>query len=266
LPYGDESLLFYHPAIWWISKTIRSEREQCCDDFVVATTGNAFAYAAALSTLEENRSRIGDLAMAATGGTLMKRIHRLLNHPVGPGKMPAAAPLVLICAGLMIFIGASLVVAWPSHSVRVEPRKAAPIPQPPAPSALPIETRQGPAGGPALSSALQNWLEQDVVYIITPQERTAFEALRTDQERARFIEQFWERRDPTPGTPENEFKDEHYRRIVYTNQRFTTLTTPGWKSDRGRIYIMWGPPDDRVCTFTARARFFGGRLHQRLIG
>jgi GWxTD domain-containing protein len=69
--------------------------------------------------------------------------------------------------------------------------------------------------------------------------------LQTDAEREHFIEQFWQRRDPTPGTPRNEFKEEHYRRIAFANDRFrTTAGIPGWKTDRGRIYITFGPPDE----------------------
>ena len=83
-----------------------------------------------------------------------------------------------------------------------------------------------------------------MVYIITDQERAAFKRLKTDEERERFREQFWQRRDPTPGTPENEFKTEHYRRIELANRRFGRVDIPGWKTDRGRIYIIYGPPDE----------------------
>jgi GWxTD domain-containing protein len=93
-----------------------------------------------------------------------------------------------------------------------------------------------------LSGTYKKWLNQDVVYIITPEEKTAFKALSNDEERDAFIEQFWLRRDPTPDTPENEFKEEHYRRIAYANEHFAA-GIPGWKTDRGRIYIMWGPAD-----------------------
>ena len=92
-------------------------------------------------------------------------------------------------------------------------------------------------------SANQKWLNEDVVYIIADQERRAFQALGTDAERERFIEQFWLRRDPTPDTAENEFKEEHYRRIAYANQHFAA-SVPGWRTDRGRIYIVYGPPDE----------------------
>jgi GWxTD domain-containing protein len=89
---------------------------------------------------------------------------------------------------------------------------------------------------------LKKWLEQDVLYIITDEEKAAFKRLTTDDERYQFIEQFWLRRDPSADTIENETRDEHYRRIAYSNERFAS-GKPGWKTDRGRIYITWGPPD-----------------------
>src|SRR5215470_15794727 len=92
-------------------------------------------------------------------------------------------------------------------------------------------------------SVYKNWIEQDVVYIITDEERRAFKALKTDEERDKFIEGFWLRRDPDPDTPENEYKDQYYERIQYANERFSS-GIPGWKTDRGRIYIMYGKPDE----------------------
>ncbi|MGC1685325.1 MAG: GWxTD domain-containing protein [Candidatus Acidiferrales bacterium] len=94
-----------------------------------------------------------------------------------------------------------------------------------------------------LASPYKKWLEEDVVYIITPEERGAFLRLQTNEEREQFIEQFWLRRNPDPDSPENTFKEEHYRRIAYTNEHYAS-GIPGWKTDRGRIYIMWGPPDE----------------------
>jgi GWxTD domain-containing protein len=88
----------------------------------------------------------------------------------------------------------------------------------------------------------KNWLREDVVYIITDQERADFKNLMTDQQRDEFVIAFWERRNPTPGAPENKFKEEHYRRLAYANQHFAS-GMPGWRTDRGRIYIMFGPPD-----------------------
>jgi GWxTD domain-containing protein len=94
-----------------------------------------------------------------------------------------------------------------------------------------------------LETPWKKWLNEDVTYIITDEERKAFKQMNTDEEREQFVEQFWLRRDPTPDTVENEFKEEHYRRIAYANERYAS-GIPGWKSDRGRIYITFGPPDE----------------------
>jgi GWxTD domain-containing protein len=94
-----------------------------------------------------------------------------------------------------------------------------------------------------LETPYKKWLNEEVVYIITDEERKAFSRLQTDEERQEFIEQFWLRRDPTPDTEENEFREEHYRRIAYANDRFAS-GIPGWKTDRGRIYIQFGPADE----------------------
>jgi GWxTD domain-containing protein len=94
-----------------------------------------------------------------------------------------------------------------------------------------------------LDTPYKKWLDEDVTYIITPEERSAFLRLQTNEEREQFIEQFWLRRNPDPDSPENTFKEEHYRRIAYANEHFAS-GIPGWKTDRGRIYIMWGPADE----------------------
>jgi GWxTD domain-containing protein len=94
-----------------------------------------------------------------------------------------------------------------------------------------------------LETPYRKWLNEDVAYIITDEERAAFKKLQTDEEREQFIEQFWLRRDPTPDSVENEFKEEHYRRIAYANEHYAS-GIPGWKTDRGRIYITFGPPDE----------------------
>ncbi len=88
------------------------------------------------------------------------------------------------------------------------------------------------------------WIDEDVAYITTPPERARFLALTTDQQREAFIEQFWRDRDPTPGTARNEAKEEHYRRLAYANELFAAAAAPGWKTDRGRIYVVYGPADE----------------------
>src|SRR6266404_43289 len=94
-----------------------------------------------------------------------------------------------------------------------------------------------------LDSAYRQWLTEDVTYIISPDERNAFLQLDTNEEREQFIEQFWLRRSSNPDLPENDFKEEHYSRIAYANEHFAS-GIPGWKTDRGRMYIMWGPADE----------------------
>jgi GWxTD domain-containing protein len=94
-----------------------------------------------------------------------------------------------------------------------------------------------------LDTPYKKWLDEDVAYIITPEERDTFLHLQTNEERETFIEAFWQRRNPDPDSPDNSFKDEHYRRIAYANEHFAS-GIPGWRTDRGRIYIMWGKPDE----------------------
>jgi GWxTD domain-containing protein len=93
-----------------------------------------------------------------------------------------------------------------------------------------------------LETPYRKWLEEDVLYIITDEERRAFLQLSTNEEREQFIEQFWQRRNSTPDSPDNEFKEEHYRRIAYANEHYSS-GIPGWKTDRGRTYIIWGAPN-----------------------
>jgi GWxTD domain-containing protein len=94
-----------------------------------------------------------------------------------------------------------------------------------------------------LAGPWKKWLNEDVLYIITDEEKKAFKQLKTDDERQTFVENFWARRDPTPDTEENEYKEEHYRRIAYANDHYAS-GIPGWKTDRGMIYIKYGPPDE----------------------
>jgi len=217
-----EGLMFYHPAVWWMSRIIRAERENCCDDVVVSISGNAREYAVALAALEQNRWSGREAAVAATGGSIVKRIHRLL-YPKGPNG--AWAPFVAVV--ILIAATAMTLAAWQTER-----------PQDNSPTTQPQTNR-------AVGSPYSKWLNQDVVYIIDDAERAAFQRLATDEERDKFIEQFWLRRDPTPGASKNKFKEEHYRRIAYANQHFRTASgTPGWQTDRGHMYIVYGPPDE----------------------
>ena len=235
-----ESLLFYHPAIWWFSRVVRAEREKCADDTAVALHGNAREYAVALANLEKYRCGFGAPAVSASGGSLVKRIRRLTHPRQANGVwMPFLAGVVLIAAS------AATVLAWPQQQAprtdRITRDQATPV------LAHRIASQNGSASPTESSgtdrSRYDKWLNEDVVYIIDDAERAAFEKLATDAERDRFVEQFWERRNPTPGAAENLFREEHYRRIAYANEHFA-CSVPGWRTDRGHMYLAWGPPDE----------------------
>jgi GWxTD domain-containing protein len=93
------------------------------------------------------------------------------------------------------------------------------------------------------SAPYNTWLTEEVVYIITKEEADAFLRLTNNEEREQYIEEFWRRRNPDPDSPENSYREEHYRRIAYANEHFSS-GIPGWKTDRGHIYILWGAPDE----------------------
>ncbi|MGC2662136.1 MAG: GWxTD domain-containing protein [Bryobacteraceae bacterium] len=213
-----DGFLFYHPAAWWLTRLIRTERENCCDDVAVSISGRVREYAVALASLEQARWSGREPAVAVRGGNLVKRIQRLL-YPQGP----SSAWTPIFAALILVVTAAFSLGAW-------QPGKYG------SPA-----TNSQPEG--VKNAVYSKWLNEEVVYIISPQEREAFEGLTTNDERNKFIEQFWLRRDPTPGTPENEFKTEHYRRIAFANSHFAS-DRPGWQTDRGRIYILNGPPDE----------------------
>ncbi|HYL37438.1 MAG TPA: M56 family metallopeptidase [Bryobacteraceae bacterium] len=205
-----ETLLFYHPAVWWISRRIRAERENCCDDIALAVSGGRMVYANALLKLEETRGVLPEMAVAAGGASLKNRIRRILYPRENPGSAWPAGALMLLLAALFLWGGQKIV-----------------------------------AQSTEMPDMYAQWLSQDVVYIISPVEHRAFERLRSDPERDHFIAQFWQVRNPHPEDPaHNAVKDEHYRRIGYANRRFAEPPTAGWQTDRGMIYIIYGPPDE----------------------
>jgi GWxTD domain-containing protein len=145
-------------------------------------------------------------------------------------------------------VGRTLLVSIFSVSIVIPPVSAQqaqePATPPPVPQKLDKETkRKMKKTLKELDSAYRTWLNEDVTYIISPEERNAFLQLDTNEEREQFIEQFWLRRSSNPDLPDNDFKEEHYRRIAYANEHYAS-GIPGWRTDRGRMYIMWGPPDE----------------------
>ncbi|MFN0165726.1 MAG: GWxTD domain-containing protein, partial [Bryobacteraceae bacterium] len=420
LQVAVETLLFFHPAVWWISGHIRHEREVCCDELALTVYQDRLQYSRALLAVEEQRSLF---AMAASGGDLRTRIERILSTQPAGKASPDLTPFLAIAAlvGLAVFptlsqetrpappspppaSPAALVQpVAPKAPIAPAPAPIAPIaPIPPREPAEPLFEPDGAArllqrferelrlrerdwdrlrpseiklrqlekllesqretidrfsrqldstgaalekqvrdakralesrdsrmdqtqflfdkvqkverllrsqkealekftldGGESLGKKLRSlegqlqtrdflfdqyasqlnndlarrtrdlarfnarlallqsgsgrkdspadaftkWLNEDVVYIISGEERQAFLRLKTGEEREKFIRQFWQRRDPTPGTPVNEAQEEHYRRIAYAIERYAD-GVPGWQTDRGKVYITFGPPDE----------------------
>jgi GWxTD domain-containing protein len=150
------------------------------------------------------------------------------------------------CSKLLLFVAlAGAVFYTPRASAQGESQGQAPTPtdKKAARDAAKQRSKRDKELYNELDSQYKKWLNEDVIYIISPEERSAFLHLQTNEEREQFIEQFWQRRNPDPDSAENTFKEEHYRRIAYTNEHFSS-GIPGWKTDRGRIYIMWGPADE----------------------
>ena len=251
-----EALLFYHPAVWWISEQIRIERELCCDDLAVAASGDVLLYARALAALESRQTRRHSPVLAANGGSLVNRIRRLIEGETKSGSAPGAGAAWAMA--LLWFAGIGLATVHAAQTPQAPIRVVNPEPIPlftrtrrtllydpfiPGPPVQRAQAQVERAQPRTFASPWSKWLNEDVLYIVTDPERTAFLQLSTDEEREQFVEQFWLRRDPTPNTAENEFKNEHYRRIAYANLHFSSRI-PGWKTDRGRIYTSFGAPDE----------------------
>jgi len=230
-----EALLFYHPAVWWVSKQVRRERECCCDEMAVDAGGDVLAYARALSYLEERRACVPEFVLGANGGVLKMRIKRLLGSKEDVAGSPFAAFVVL---GVVVALAGSYFV-----TVARAQKKAAQTAQVAVvASVVPVQAEEADLAQKQMPSVYRAWLEQDVRWIISDVEAQAFKRLTNDEERDKFIEQFWERRNSTPGLAGNSFKEEHYARIAYANQHFAA-GIPGWKTDRGRFYIVNGKPE-----------------------
>jgi GWxTD domain-containing protein len=183
----------------------------------------------------------------------MKRVERLLGRRAR--RDSAVMPAIAAVLTLAVAAGMALEARPATPRPQIHPSAVATTTEVTQPAAIKeapkkLLAQARPADKPAVAAAdtplpavYKTWIDDDVVYIISDEEKRAFRELKTDEERDHFVEQFWLRRDPTPGTSENEFKAEIYRRIAYANEHFTG-SIPGWKTDRGRIYIQYGPPDE----------------------
>lgn len=151
--------------------------------------------------------------------------------------------LLSIAAGALVLSPVAYVRASQEQDQQNQPAQQDEQAQKPSKKSAKEKARSDNQLKKELESPYRKWLDEDVVYIISPEERHSFLHLATNEEREQFIEAFWQRRNPDPDSPENTFKEEHYRRIAYANEHYAS-GIPGWKTDRGKIYIMWGPPDE----------------------
>jgi GWxTD domain-containing protein len=252
------TLFWFHPLVWWISRKLSELSELACDAVVLEKMSDPAAYSRVLLEFAEAVNRAGHrvalpgLAMAVSSG-IAQRVDQLFELSNANARRFARPGLLLAVTGLPVLCLAAT-VGLSERSIRPGVPLLSASQTPPAVTIRPpVNSGKSPVrllaqarpNTPAstLEPAWNKWLSEDVAYIITDLERQTFIALRTNEERENFVEQFWKRRDPTPDTVENEFKEEHYRRIAFANQHYLTSTVPGWKTDRGRIYITFGPPD-----------------------
>lgn len=219
-------LLWFHPLAWWLQRELAALAEHACDDAALTILRDPQNYAKTLLDMayamkSANGRLVWGAVPMAKHGTVQKRIDQILDET---RKLPRAFgayrwATLAVCSLPLVYLVSAVQLA-PAQT------PAAPAPQ----------VRR------ALDSPYNRWLDQEVRWIISDMERASFVSLRTDADREKFIESFWLQRDPTPGTEENEFKEEHYRRIAYANDKFAEAV-PGWNTDRGMVYIRFGPPD-----------------------
>lgn len=252
------AIFWFNPLAWWLQNRLVELAESICDDAALRKVEDRVSYAEVLVKFAASASetRFVGLAMAR-GRTVGRRVERVLRETV-------VAPAASLFRRLLILSLFVPVAGFSAGTWLLEPEVAAPLAirfqvtqQPPVGAVQQVPAQQrAPQSSPAgVSTAvapvkqgtqyLAAWPQQEVPYIIHPAEQAAFNLLKTDEEREQFIEAFWLLRDPTPGSFDNEFRDEYYRRIVLANDRYSSRTgLPGWRSDRGRVLIQLGEPDE----------------------
>ena len=266
-------VFWFHPLVWWIERQLLREREHACDEMVVSAGAAREQYASGI--LKVCRFPFsGPVAGVAgvAGANLTERIEMIMSKPVCNKILYAPRALVSVLASVMILapVGVGFLNQAAIRAQSLEKRKGieflrAEVVNPAGKTAdhtramTALSLLFNPVAAPASyltqsesTMPYGRWLDQDVACIIAPEERNAFLSLHSDSEREEFVRQFWLRRDPAPNSGKNAFKEEHYRRLAYANQRFGTTAgsasppaqTEGWQTDRGRLYIVMGPPDE----------------------
>ena len=209
------SFFWFHPLVWWIDHRLLTEREAACDESVIRRGEAAKDYASGLL----KACRLSVTAPVAglsriTESNLKTRVERIMSIPQREPKV--FWQRCLVSSAIAVAVATSVLAGLLSNR--------------------PVLAQE--------TATADDWLETAVSYILTDGEKAEFRALTTTEDHERFIAEFWRRHDPTLGTSENEFKDEHDSRVAYSNDRWRSTSGAGWKSDQGRIYIIYGPPDE----------------------
>jgi GWxTD domain-containing protein len=238
------AVVWFHPLAWWLRSHLAELSELASDDVAVSALGDRVFYAETLLEFIERaqgRVRLEGVAMASPR-TRARRLARLLDENHCPSRVPVAPVGWVITAVLLALMCVAAVVRpqrLQAQSLVLTPPAVAAAPQValPGAEAKPTAVLCGGVG------AYRKWLDEDAVYIVTRDERREYLALQTERDCQTFISQFWQRRPAG-------MKIEHYRRIAYANERLAA-SAPGWRTDRGRTYIVYGPPDEIESHLTA---------------
>jgi GWxTD domain-containing protein len=251
------SVFWFHPLLWWMERHLSIDCEYACDEIVLATTRTSADYISAIVKATRIALFGAVAGISAIGGfEFRKRLEWIMsqNERLDAGRKPRSIVITAATALILLPIWGGFASRSVLQAQSVQKRHG-------------IEFLSASASGTAESQqilaslkALLNpndtiypstgndrwdkWLNEEVVYLITTQERAAFIALQSDREREEFVNQFWEKRNPNPGLAVNAFKSEHYRRLAYANDHFAVHDAAGWQTDRGRTYVLMGPPDE----------------------
>lgn len=213
------AMFWFHPAVSWVVAETRLAREQTVDGEVVTLTGSRRDYLNALLEIAVAGPHSIPAPFFLSERHLKRRVKLIVREASMPTKRIALA--ISASVGALLLSGALAGALLPLQT----------------PAATQRQTKRDH------DSHLAAWANGPVRYIMVPQERTRYEKLTTNRQRAAFIKRFWNRRNPNPGSATNAYKNEFYRRVAYANEHFGS-SGPGWKSDRGHVYIAWGPPDE----------------------
>jgi GWxTD domain-containing protein len=240
----NRAIFWFHPVAWWLERRLAALAEQACDDAVLAKGHDPREYSEYLletARAVSRRARVNLAAVFMPGAFLSQRIHRIL---AGVPAVRLSRTRVTCVVTAYAIVSVLCVVASP---VRASSRQAA------SPSRMvvrPVQPRWVPPESSVPQPVSLEWLDGDewafqVQTIITTDELVEYSQLRTPPARDAFIARFWSRRDPTPATPENEFREEFTRRVQFASDRFSESGQSGFgfDSDRGRVHLMFGTPD-----------------------